>query len=69
MKDNGYEFGGQWSTTLHVYQDKLDADASVQVAFNVDGGTDLEIVTSINAVYDGGRLHPADRCRRPHPLR
>ena len=53
MKDNGYEFGGQWSTTLHVYQDKLDADASVQVAFNVDGGTDLEIVTSINAVYDG----------------
>ena len=53
MADNKYEFGGQWSTTLHVYKNKLDADASVQVAFNVDDDADLEIVTSINAVYDG----------------
>ena len=56
-----YRAGGVATTTLKVWDQAINADASVQVGYDKDDDDEFEVVTSIEKTYDGvDLLDPAD---------
>ncbi len=53
---SGYDAGGQAVVTFTVYKEAVNADAIAAVLYDVDGDGTKEVVSSVEAAYDGTDL-------------